>query len=264
MLISAPQMNFPNVFESYDPQVTDNIKKGDAGISGSRTFEWVLIPRTMGNYTIPEMEFIYFDPQSGQYVRKHIEQQQLKVEKGDPHAAGSSYSKDDVRVLAEDISYIHPLKSLSTKHNPQSTTLFFYLAAIIIILLSAATIFIGRKRISAAQDIAGMRTKKATRLARRRLKKAATYLGPGNTERFYEEIYRAIWGCLADKYNIELSQLNRDTVSACLEEKNVDANHQANIMKLLQDVDIARFAPGDPEQHKQSVYAAALTVIATL
>ena len=106
--------------------------------------------------------------------------------------------------------------------------------------------------------------KRATRMARKRLKKAEAFLGSGDTNRFYEEIYRAIWGCLSDKYNIELSQLNRDTVSACLTDKQVPAEQQERIMKVLQDVDFARFAPGDAEAQKQTIYDEALQMIAEL
>lgn len=109
-----------------------------------------------------------------------------------------------------------------------------------------------------------MRMKRATRMARKRLKKAAAFLGSGDSNRFYEEIYKAIWGCLADKYNIELSQLNRDSVNACLNDKQVPSDQQAQIMKVLQDVDLARFAPGNADAQKQSVYDEALMMIAGL
>jgi hypothetical protein len=106
--------------------------------------------------------------------------------------------------------------------------------------------------------------KRATSKAKKRLQKAASYLGSGDTEHFYEEIYKAIWGCLSDKYNIPPAQLNRDTVSACLIEKQVPEAQQQTIMKLLQDVDLARFAPGDPETQKQTIYTEALVMIAGL
>ena len=109
-----------------------------------------------------------------------------------------------------------------------------------------------------------MRMKRATRMAHRRLKKAAAHLAGGDTSLFYEEIYRAIWGCLADKYNIPLAQLNRDTVSSCLNDRQVPPDQQQRIMHVLEDVDIARFAPIDPETQKQNIYTEALIMIAEL
>ena len=77
-------------------------------------------------------------------------------------------------------------------------------------------------------------------------------------------IYRAIWGCLSDKYNIPLSQLNRESVNACLIEKQVPDEQQQTIMKVLQDVDMARFAPGDADTQMQTIYNDALNMIAGL
>ncbi len=264
MLIDAPQPEFPAVFEVYDPQIEDNIKKGADGISGSRTYEWVLIPRSKGEYTIPAFNFIYFDPESGQYITKRIPAQLVHVEKGDARGMANASSKDDVQLLNRDINYIHPLSTLkAAKDKDTAGTTFFIFTALIIATVVGYIIF-ANKRKASEQDIAGMRMKRATRMAQKRLKKAAAFLGSGDTNRFYEEIYRAIWGCLADKYSIPLANLNRDTVSACLNDKQVPETQQKRIMQVLQDVDMARFAPIDPEAQKQNIYTEALIMIAEL
>ncbi len=264
MLINAPQPDFPSIFEVYDPQIDDNIKKNDGGISGSRTFEWVLIPRSQGTFTIPAFDFVYFDPSTGQYVTRHIPDQTIEVEQGDAKAMSSSSSKDDVKLLNNDINYIHPVGRLHPLTQQDHTGLPFWIATLVIVVLSCVALFYGRSRRAAEQDVAGMRMKRATRKAQKRLKRAAAFLGDGDTNLFYEEIYKAIWGCLADKYSIELSHLNRETVSACLMEKQVPDDQQQRIMKVLQDVDIARFAPGDAGAQKQSIYTEALIMIAEL
>ena len=263
MHVTPPTPQFPASFEVYDPQIDDNIKRGDGGVSGSRTYEWVLIPRSQGNYTIPAYKFTYFDPSAGQYVTLDIEAQQVQVDKG--AAVASAYAqKDDVRLLNSDINYIHPIGALEAKRDEGHAGAAFYIVAALIALLAAVAVWWDKKHRAAQEDIAGLRLKRATRMARRRLKKASTFLGSGDTNRFYEEIYKAIWGCLADKYNIELSQLNRDTVSACLAGKQVPEAQQQRIMKVLQDVDLARFAPGDAEAQKQTIYTEALMMIAEL
>ncbi len=264
MLIDAPQPQFPSAFEVYDPQIDDNIKKSDAGISGSRTYEWVLIPRSKGDYTIPAFNFVYFDPSTSQYVSRRIPEQKIEVERGDSRTMTNVSSKDDVQLLAHDINYIHPVgKVHSLKAKDYAGWPFWTAFAVIAVLFVAAEVLL--KRYSKQQlDVAGTRMKRATRKAKKRLKKAASYLGSGDTEHFYEEIYKAIWGCLSDKYNIPPAQLNRDTVSACLIEKQVPEAQQQTIMKLLQDVDLARFAPGDPETQKQTIYTEALVMIAGL
>lgn len=264
MLINAPEPEFPAVFEVYDPQIDDNIKRGENGISGSRTYEWVLIPRSQGNYTIPELRFVYFDPASGHYVTKTVPAQKIEVEKGSVSASAHAVGKDDVRLINSDINFIHPVVRLQPLRYTDHAGVLFWLASALIVLLTVATLVFVRRRQEAEQDVVGMRRKRAMRLARRRLKRAATHLKDDNTGLFYEEIYRAIWGCLADKYSIELSKLNRETVSACLVEKQVPAERQEGIMRVLQDVDLARFAPGDARAQMQTIYDEALNMIVAL
>lgn len=264
MLIDAPSPDFPSVFEVYDPQIEDNIHKGADGVSGSRTYEWVLIPRSKGDYTIPAFNFVYFDPASGQYISKRIPEQKLQVEKGDARSMANVSSKDDVRLLNRDINYIHPIGRLQPAKDNEMPPATFYFFIALIVGATCAIIAIFKKREADEKDVAGMRMKRATRMARRRLKKAAAHLGSGDTNRFYEEIYRAIWGCLADKYSIPLANLNRDSVSICLYEKHVPEPQQQRIMQVLQDVDMARFAPIDPEEQKQRIYTEALLMIAEL
>lgn len=264
MLVDAPKPQFPTVFEVYDPQIDDNVKKSDAGVSGSRTYEWVLIPRSQGKYTIPALDFVYFDPSIGQYVTRRIEAQTIEVERGDSRSMTNVSSKDDVQLLAHDINYIHPISKLHVlKDEDHAGWPFWTVLAVIVALIAAANTLLARYS-KQQLDVAGTRMKRATRKAQKRLKKASSYLGSGDTEHFYEEIYKAIWGCLSDKYNIPPAQLNRDTVSACLNEKQVPEAQQQTIMKLLQDVDLARFAPGDPETQKQTIYTEALVMIASL
>lgn len=260
MLINAPQPDFPSSFEVYDPQIDDNIKKASDGISGSRTYEWILIPRNKGRYTIPECEFVYFDPGSGQYVTKRIGKQDVVVEKNESATDDNIASSGRPTTL----NNIHPVGILHPIKNHDTPGAAFYIIAAFIVATAGCVIALHKRRKAAEEDVAGMRLKRATRMARKRLKKAAAHLAGGDTERFYEEIYRAIWGCLADKYNIPLAQLNRETVSTCLAVRQVAAAQQASIMQVLQDVDMARFAPIDPEAQKQKIYDEALMMIASI
>ena len=260
MLINAPRPEFPASFEVYDPQIDDNIKKGSDGISGSRTYEWILIPRNKGRYTIPECEFVYFDPSAGQYVTKRIGKQDVMVEKNE----SANYDNNASSGRPTTLNNIHPVGKLHSIKDQDTPGAAFYIVAALIVAAAGSLIALHKRRKAAEEDVAGMRLKRATRMARKRLKKAAAHLAGGDTEKFYEEIYRAIWGCLADKYNIPLAELNRDTVSSCLSAREVAAEQQQSIMQVLQDVDMARFAPIDPESQKQKIYDEALMMIASI
>ncbi len=263
MLIDAPKLNFPKVFEVYDPQIDDKISRSNSGISGSRTFEWVLIPRSQGDYEIPAFDFAYFDPATGKYATSHVDAISVHINKGDPNAMKNVTSnKSNVKLLNSDINYIQTgathFETLNQKHGVEW---WFWTFLVLILGGAIVAILLGRKYQAQQQDIAGVRLRRATKEARKRLKKAAAHLYNGDDNSFYEEIYKAIWGCLADKYNIELSRLSSDTVHDCLVEKSVPEEQQQRIMKTLQDVDFARFAPGDAATKKQQIYDEALEMI---
>lgn len=262
MLIDAPEINFPKVFEVYDPQVDDSkIKHTANGVSGSRTYEWVLIPRNQGDYQIPAVSFVSFDPKTGRYTTQQLPAIPVHILKGDPNAMKHVTSnKSDVKLLNSDINHI-VTRPLPVRDHGRRLGVWFYILLVLIVVATVATILYGLKMQERNRDIAGVRLRRATKEARRRLKRAATFLYSGDDNRFYEEIYKAIWGCLADKYNIELSRLSSDTVRECLLEKHVPEEQQQRIMKTLQDVDFARFAPGDAAAKKQQIYDEALDMI---
>ena len=266
MLIDAPQIDFPKVFEVYDPQINDHIVRSSSGVGGSRTFEWVLIPRNQGDYEIPAFNFVTFDPSVGRYITKHVEAIPVHINKGDPKSMKNVTSnKSDVKLLNSDINHI---RTAATRFVPRDESIrpawWFWTLLTLVVAACAALILFFRHRQAQQQDIAGMRLRRATKEARKRLKKAASHLNDGNDNLFYEEIYKAIWGCLADKYNIELSRLSSDTVRECLTEKQVAETQQELIMSTLQEVDFARFAPGDAAAKKQQIYNQALQMIVML
>lgn len=265
-LIDNPTIAFPNIFETYDPEVEDKINRNANGISGSRTFKWVLIPRSEGVYEIPQFKFAYFDPETGKYETRTVEAQKITIEKGDPKLMQNS-SSGDHQGVKEDINYIKTPGSALEKKQPETSRTshpWFWIVEALAVILALATYFFWRHRQEANKDIAGVRLRRATREAKKRLRRAEKHMNSGDDEKFYEEIYKAIWGCLADKFNISLSKLSSETVQDCLKEKAVPEERQTIINDTLKEVDFARFAPGDSSQKKQSIYNKALDMIRTL
>ena len=263
MLIEAPQIDFPSSFEVYEPKIDDNIKRGPDGVSGSRTFEWVLIPRSQGDFEIPAYEISYFDPSKGSYETQSMPAMPLHIDKADPRATHNvTGSGQQIDVLNHDINYIHTADS-TLRHAKDYSRIewWFWLALAIIVAASLLIPLFSRRRAAMNEDVAGMRMRRATRAAQKRMRRAAAHLKDGNDEKFYEEVYKAIWGCLADKYNIDLATLSSDTVREHLERKNIAPQQRDEILQTLQDVDFARFAPGDSGSKKQTIYDKALHMI---
>lgn len=265
MLINAPNINFPSSFEIYDPVINDQLHRSNDGVSGSRTFEWVLIPRSEGEYEIPATTVSYFDPKTGHYVSQELEAIKLDVGAADARSTQQVSSKRGVERLNRDINYIHTRSTSLRPHTAWQHVEGWFWVLLVLIIVAILTIpLLHSHHQQKMQDVAGLRQKRALRQAKRRLKKAEKHLKDGDDEAFYEEIYKAIWGCLADKYNIALSQLSTETVQSCLTDKQVEEQHQEEILQTLQEVDFARFGPGDSSSKKQTIYDKALTMIRNL
>lgn len=264
MLIDNVNIDFPSTFEVYDPKVSSHLNRSGGGISGSRTFEWVLIPREQGKYEIPSAEFVYFNPKSKSFVTKGTETFTIDVAKGDG-STSSSVAKSDVKLLNSDIEY---LKLGNPNLKPAGSHFFggtgFWILMILPILLTVALFIAMRKVIAMRADIDGTNLRRATSKATKRLRKAEKHLQSGDDENFYIEIYQAIWGYVADKFTIPVSQLSGETIQEKLESRNVAEDVKVKIMETIGDVDFARFAPGDSKEKMQSIYERTLQMILDL
>ena len=265
MLIDNVDVDFPPSFEVYDPKVSSNIKRSAAGISGSKTFEWVLIPRSEGKYTIPPAKLVCFNPKSKTFVTKTTGEFTIDVAKGDGSVTAAATAKNNVKLLNNDIEYI---KTGNPGLHKKGTSFFggalFWILFLLPVLLAIAAVIIIRKVSKSNADINAVRLRKATKLAKKRLRKAEKFLADNDDERFYIEIYQAIWGYVSDKFTIPTSQLSSETIQGALESKNVSENVIQTIMQTIGEVDFARFAPGDSASKKQSIYNQALQMILDL
>lgn len=267
-LISNPEIKFPDNFEVYDPKVDNKFRLINAGISGSKIIEYLAIPRDAGNYKIPGVKFVYFDIKSHSYKTLTTEEYNLRVEKGAGNAAqaiANFSNKEDLKVLNEDIRFI---KQNNVTLNPKghfffnslSYWLFYIIPTIIFIILFIAY----RKQISANANISKMRTKKANKVAIKRMKLAGKLLSENKKDKFYDEVLKALWGYISDKLNIPVSRLSKDNVEEELNKYGVNNTLIKDFISVLDTCEFARFAPGDENQAMDHVYSLALEVISKM
>ena len=211
-LISTPEVQFPKDFETYDAKVNDNFQLTRSGLSGSKDFEYLFVPRHPGTYEIPASEFIYFDTESRSYKTIKTEAYTLKVNKGKGGAGQSvsNYSgqQQDVQQLNQDIRFIK--KGDVDLHQPGDT--FFgtwkcWAAYILPFLLFVIAMVLGRKQMKANANVAHLRGKKANKVALKRMKTAKKLLDAHDTGKFYDEVLRALWGYVGDKFNMSQESL---------------------------------------------------------
>lgn len=267
-LIDKLDVTFPTDFEVYDPQITDDVRVTQRGVSGSRTFEYLVIPRNPGEFVIDAINFSFFNPITKKYEIIQTKAFNIQVEKGEDYQAGVSYSgisQEDIQYIGQDIRHIKVKKEIL-----QPLNYFFYGSiAFILWYIIPAVLFIifilfWRKQSAKLNNQSLMRHKKATKVARKNLKKANQYLGTKESEAFYNEISQALWGYLADKFNIPLSELSKDSIEDALVGKDVKEILIKQFIECLDNCDFARFAPGDPTSNMDKIYNEALEIISKI
>jgi len=272
-LIEAPDIHFPADFENYEPKVTKDIKNGEHGMSGTVTYEYLLIPRYAGEYTIPALRYSYYDTQSNAHKTLQGKEYRIRVAKGaggvpadNGIAAVQSFKKEDVRQLGRDIRYVKTGNlNLFAKGAGFYGTTAYWLAFLIPFVLFVAGSLLNRRRIKANADLARVKNKAANKMARKRMKAAAAAMKKRDSEAFYEEVLKALWGYVSYKLNIDKAELNRDNISEILQRKSVEEERIREFMNVLDTCEFARYAPGsNSEQEMDKVYKDGINVITRL
>jgi hypothetical protein len=260
----APRINFPPDFEIYDPKINTNL---NATITaGSKTFEYLIIPRHGGNYKLPAIEFSYFDPQAKQYKTLRSNEYLLAVEKGDEQSDATiigGVTREEVKLLGErDIRYIKSGRIILRKADDNFFgTWPFRMFYLVSLLAFAVIVYFRRKYIRKYADAASVKNRRASRYAAKRLKQAHSYMTAGQTAAMYEELSRALWGYLGDKLNIPASELSKENGKLMMEQRQVAAAIADEFIAVIDDCEFARYAPAAEGADMKTLYDRAAEVI---
>ena len=267
-LMDVPEVKFPQDFEVYDPKIDNKFNLTREGLSGSKVIEYLAIPRHAGDFTIPPVEFSYFDVKANAYKTLKSEAYKLKVEKGEGNAEqviADFTNKEDLKILASDIRYIKTGKSdLKKKQDFFFGSVSYWLGYIIPLLIFVVTMLIYRKQVAENANVAKVRTKKANKVAVKRLKYAGKLLAANKRDEFYDELLKALWGYNSDKLSIPVAELSKDNIEEKLASRQVSPELIKEFVDILNDAEFARYAPGDASAAMDKEYQAAMDVISKM
>jgi hypothetical protein len=268
-LAGAPVLKFPPDIEVYEPKVTENISNTTGGSAGQKTFEYLLIPRHYGDFTIPSVTYTYFNTAKKQYEKLSTKEFTFFARKGadlgNAVTVYSGVSKEDVKYVGKDIRFI---KTTRTNLKKEEELLISKQSFITIygfsLLLFLAILFLRREQIRRNSDISIVRNRKAAKIAGSRLKRASEFLKSDTLDGFYEEILKALWGYLSDKLSIPLSELTRNNATYLLKAKGIDDECVNNLSIILDKCEFARFSPSASDTEASEIYQGALVFIKTV
>jgi hypothetical protein len=258
-IAATPVLKLSPDIEIYDPKMSDDIKNGLNGTSGQRTFEYLLIPRHHGDFTIPSVTYSYFNTSKGRYEKLITDEFHFHARKGSEQNTGitvySGVSKADVKFLGKDIRFIKSdTGRLAKSANIILLKRSFYSAYAFSFFAFLLVLFLRREHIRRNSDLSLVRNRKAGKVAKQRLRAASECLKNKHIDKFYEEILKAIWGYLSDKLNIPLSELTRSNTVSALAERGIGDDRIKNLTEILDSCEYARFSPSESKTEAATIY----------
>jgi hypothetical protein len=252
-LLKTLAVDWPEGFEVYDPKVTNNFQNTTSGVTGTKIIEYLAIPRAGGTYTLPPVQFSYYDPQADSYKTLTTPEYTIQVartatEETSATVVNNYVQKEDIQQLGTDIRYIYTgdlARGARIQKQVQVTfgSWLFWLWYIMPTLLAAVLFIVFRKQIKENADITRVRYKKANKIAQRRLKNAERLLKENQKEQFYEEIERAAWTYLSDRLSVPTAQLGKENIAQILAAKSVSEDIIKQLLHVLSTAEFARYAP---------------------
>ncbi len=267
-LIETPVVEFPSSFEVFDPKSSENLSVTSKGVTGSRTFEFVSIPRGPGEYNLGSLEFTYFDPNKERYETIKSDSITINVASDgsdEDQKQMVGFGREDIRFIGKDIRHI---KTEDIKLTKRASILFastrYYLYVIIFTLVFTGIFWWINQQRKIMGNIDLVKTRKANKVARRRLKLAHNHLVNSDSERFHDELLRAIWGYVSDKLSIPVASLSSDSVKETLINNGVDNVDIEEFLRIITVCEYARYAPFGEQSQMNELYNSAIKLISKL
>lgn len=266
-LLSMPELNLPSGFDSYEPKIHQEIGR-DSTISGTKTFEYLIVPRVAGKKEIPPVKFSYFNPERRSYITLATPPYPVDIAPGanSGNQVVSGFSKENIKLLGEDIRYIHT--SAGGIRRDVGYTVFspgFWAAVVIPFFGLIGLVTWKRRTDKLAGNVELLRYRQAEKIARARFKKAKSLMDGGDQTAFYSEISQALFGYLEDKLHIPKSEMSLEKAESVLRTRSVDGDLLTSLRSCTEKCEFARFAPaGDGAAAMKEMYNELTKVIVGL
>ncbi len=244
-VVDAPQVSWPSNINVYNTTAKEDIDKTVAPMKGSKTFQYVFTPKNEGSYTVPAIQFSYFDPVSSSY--KTLQSQSFQFNAAAAKKQSPSLFKNILSSNANN-GTIEDLKDFVQKH------LEWFFAALI---LSIIGFFLWRHNIRALKKEDNA---KQEALAAKNIKKGMTIpvmstetidpllrakrmLEHSDHRGFYMELNRSLWDALAAKLSLPASELNKYNISVQLKAKGWDDENIFKLQDILNKCELNLYTP---------------------
>ncbi len=257
--IHLPDLNaiYPDEIEVFTPTTDVQTNVGASNVTGSVKFDYSFMPLEQGDFNIPDVELVYFNPATGKYETTVAKGYKLHVEQGEESSKSQATLTFSSKLMPVDVDD-------APESRPYIRGFLYWLWYIIPTVILIGVVIVRRKYIAIHSDVIGLRSRRAGKMAKRRLKKAAAAMKAKNEDIFYDEILKAIWGYLSDKLRLPTSELTRDNVSQLLESHGMESNKIESLLKLLDECEFAKYSPASLRKPMTNIYNEATDMLNSL
>jgi hypothetical protein len=260
-LVKLPEINLPKNFDKYEPKVTDKTKLTANGVEGNMVYDILFVPRSQGKYTVPAVEFVYFDVKSKAYKTVRTKPIDITVDKGGGRNTSSSYDTprdNDIRNIK-----LGAVRHYATNRQFVGSAAY-WISLLLPLLTFIILLILFRKRAIEHADVINMRRKKADKIARKRLRKANQLMQQGRSEAFFDEVLRALWDYAGYKLNMPVEKLSRENIADAFRRYEVRYETVDKFLSALDTCEYERYAPGDAAGNMEKTYITAANVISEI
>lgn len=258
--IQLPDLSliYPTEIDVFSNNSNLDVNIGANNVSGSITYDYSIMPLEEGKFHIPEVKLVYFNPQTGTYETAVAQGFDIEVGKG-------SASSQNTRRLRFDskLQNIDPTK-LIKEYYPIVLTFKYWLWYIIPIIVLIASFIFYRRYVTTHADMVSLNSRRADKIARRRLRKAAKAIRKNNAEQFYTELLKALWGYMSDKLKMPTSELMRDNIRTVMASRNISDEQIDMFIRIIDDAEFAKYSSAGGKENLNKVYDEAAETINSL
>ncbi|MEP7254488.1 MAG: BatD family protein [Ferruginibacter sp.] len=260
-MVNAPEIAWPEGIEGFDPKATDDLYKTTVPLSGRKIFEFPFTVSKPGTYTIPALEFSFFNVRDLKYKTVNTKPLQITVTKGTGKPKKVSTDTD---VKATD-NYL-------AKFFNNRLRVVSIIAVLIIIGL---IIWLKRENKNEKQSMASIAVEEEKNtddkpveeimLAQQNpLALAEDSLQRGDGKIFYIELNQAFKNYLSKKLSIPPEELNKKNITEQLDRRGVTNETAVQLHQLMDEIEWQLYTPFTENEKMKTVYERANELIQLL
>ena len=252
-LFELPEVKTPVELEKYQPERKEKVKITTEGLQGSVADIYTVVPQYKGKYKIPSIGFSFFNPKTKKYTSINTEDLYVDVTEGkELEIKTSGVQKKVVVLTGKNFRYIQTKSDFETNEtNDFYKSNLFYILFFLPLILIPIIIIIDKVNEKRNSDVAGLKSRKAERLAKKYLSEAEEKLG--EKEAFYVALERALHNYLKGKLDVETVDISKENITKILESKNTREESIKRFIDVLKSSDFARYTPVTNTEMKQEL-----------